>query len=206
MPRLSGALIHQQKQIGRLWHSLHPRPKPCGVCDICQILLDQRMTITQTGVHIPPTAALKGSWPLSTGQVKKHRWDEGHTYVSTLKHPQHWSFTSSVLMLWKKSTSRGALEVGYCKVYEKSNTIICLQSCIHHKCHKLGAYFLLLIGIFLLWKVFIMLRITEWRKWSRSRRSSLEGLLLRWAWILVVWPDSACLWIHRFSSFIKPWE
>lgn len=42
-------------------HSLHPRPKPCGVRDICQILLDQRMTITQTGVHIPPTAALEGS-------------------------------------------------------------------------------------------------------------------------------------------------
>lgn len=61
-------------------HSLHPRPKPCGVWDNCQILLDQRMTITQTGVHIPPTAALEGSWPLSSGQVKKHRWLGAHTY------------------------------------------------------------------------------------------------------------------------------
>lgn len=61
-------------------HSLHPRTKPCSVWDICQILPDQRMTITQTGVHISPTAALEGSWPLSTDQVKKHRWDGGsHT-------------------------------------------------------------------------------------------------------------------------------
>lgn len=45
-------------------NTLHPRPKPCGLWDICQILLDQRMTITQTVVHIPPTAALEVSWPL----------------------------------------------------------------------------------------------------------------------------------------------
>lgn len=34
-------------------HTLHPWPKPCGVRDICQILLDQRMTITASGIHMP---------------------------------------------------------------------------------------------------------------------------------------------------------
>lgn len=63
-------------------HSLHPWPKPGGVWDICEIPLDQRMTITPAGIRIPPTAAFEGWRPLSSGQLRKHRCSEAHTHVN----------------------------------------------------------------------------------------------------------------------------
>lgn len=90
---------------GSEWDSAHVRSecRDCGVVcilalspdrgvgDICLILPDQRMTITPTGIQSPrhpptPKAAFEGSWPLSTVQVKKHRWDGSATYVNTAAH------------------------------------------------------------------------------------------------------------------------
>lgn len=67
-----------------VWHSLHCQSKPRGAWDICQILLDQRMTITPTSIHIPPTAASESSWPLSSGQVKKHRCFRAHAHDTSV--------------------------------------------------------------------------------------------------------------------------
>lgn len=166
MLRLSAALIHQQKQIGGPCHSLDPWPKPCGVWDICQILLDQRMTITQTGIHIPPTAALEGSWPLSTGQVEKHRWDRGHT------HAHHWFFKH--------------------KHYQMCSFISCdTVSGMHKKCYILTKLYSTQVqkaqGLFLVvpWhyptstSFYNPSLIRERMSWSSSRRRwSVEGLLL----------------------------
>lgn len=44
-------------------HSWHRWPELCGVLDICEILPDQRMTITPPDIHIPQLQLLKACDP-----------------------------------------------------------------------------------------------------------------------------------------------
>ncbi len=89
-------------------HSLHPRPKSCGVWDICQILLDQRMTITQTGVHIPPTAAFD---PCQRVRLKNTGWmGVTHMYAHKNMHTtgsateqKHWQICFCISCIVRKT-------------------------------------------------------------------------------------------------------
>lgn len=143
-------------------NSLHPRPKPCGLWDICQILLDQRMTITQTGVHIPPTAALEVSWPLSTGKVEKHRWFRGYILFACDS-----SICCSI-----------TFDIVKCSIHKFIKHIIFCCSLAFLYFHK-----------------FFMILSLQRRVWvgAARGRGSAPGSV-------VVWPVSACIWIHNFTT------
>lgn len=104
-------------------HSLHPWPKPGGVWDICEILLDQRMTITPPGIHMPPTASFEG---LATschqvslentgalGLTHTHMWTEHQRSVHTFP------FQSVTNDAWKWGKTPKVIK------YSKSSGLCC---------------------------------------------------------------------------------